>query len=67
MKGLDKVLICPGRFDKHATVPLPGVGGRNEILEMYAENTKLTSGVDLTILVKGTTGFASANLYNFMN
>merc|ERR1740124_2132227 len=34
-EGLDKALLRPGRFDKHVTVPLPDVGGRKEILEMY--------------------------------
>ena len=66
-EGLDKALLRPGRFDKHFTVPLPDVEGRNEILEMYAEKKKRTSGVDLTLLAKGTTGFSSANLYNLMN
>jgi len=65
--GLDEALLRPGRFDKHVTVPLPDVGGRKEILEMYAEKTKLSSGVDLTIIARGTTGFSGADLYNLMN
>jgi len=66
-EGLDEALLRPGRFDKHVTVPLPDVGGRKEILEMYAEKTKLASGVDLTVLARGTTGFSGADLYNLMN
>ena len=51
-EGLDEALLCPGRFDNHITVPLPNIGGRNEILEMYTEKMKLIIGVDLTVLSK---------------
>ena len=57
----------PGRFDKHVAVPLPDVGGRKEILEMYATKTKIADNVDLNILARGTTGFSGADLYNLMN
>lgn len=66
-EGLDEALLRPGRFDKHVTVPLPDVGGRKEILEMYAKKTKLEQGVDLNVLARGTTGFSGADLYNLMN
>ena len=49
------------------TVPLPDVGGRKEILEMYATKTKLAKDVDLNVLARGTTGFSGANLFNLMN
>lgn len=48
-------------------VPLPDVGGRKEILEMYAAKTKVAENVDLNILARGTTGFSGADLYNLMN
>lgn len=48
-------------------VPLPDVGGRKEILEMYAAKTKVSKDVDLNILARGTTGFSGADLYNLMN
>eukprot|EP00526_Cylindrotheca_closterium_P006785 CAMPEP_0113630652 /NCGR_PEP_ID=MMETSP0017_2-20120614/15928_1 /TAXON_ID=2856 /ORGANISM="Cylindrotheca closterium" /LENGTH=748 /DNA_ID=CAMNT_0000541129 /DNA_START=54 /DNA_END=2300 /DNA_ORIENTATION=- /assembly_acc=CAM_ASM_000147 len=67
MEALDEALLRPGRFDKHITVPLPDVGGRKEILEMYAKKTKLDPNVDLNILARGTTGFSGADLYNLMN
>lgn len=67
MESLDQALLRPGRFDKHITVPLPDVGGRKEILEMYAKKTELSSDVDLNILARGTTGFSGADLYNLMN
>ena len=54
MEALDEALLRPGRFDKHITVPLPDVGGRKEILEMYAKKTKLDPNVDLNILARGT-------------
>lgn len=66
-ESLDSALLRPGRFDKNVTVPLPDVGGRKEILEMYAQRTKLEKDVDLNILARGTTGFSGADLYNLMN
>mmetsp|Transcript_47462 Transcript_47462/g.133542 ORF Transcript_47462/g.133542 Transcript_47462/m.133542 type:complete len:771 (-) Transcript_47462:45-2357(-) len=67
MESLDTALLRPGRFDKHITVPLPDVGGRKEILEMYAKKTKLNADVDLNVLARGTTGFSGADLFNLMN
>lgn len=66
-EALDSALLRPGRFDKHVSVPLPDVGGRKEILEMYAAKTKLSKDVDLNVLARGTTGFSGADLYNLMN
>ena len=67
VESLDAALLRPGRFDKHVTVPLPDVGGRKEILEMYAKRTKLAKDVDLNVLARGTTGLSGADLYNLMN
>lgn len=67
MESLDDALLRPGRFDKHITVSLPDVGGRKEILEMYAKKTKLSPDVDLNIIARGTTGFSGADLSNLMN
>jgi ATP-dependent metalloprotease len=67
MESLDAALMRPGRFDKQIQVSLPDVGGRKEILEMYAKKTKLHPNVDLNVLARGTTGFSGADLYNLMN
>ena len=67
MESLDQALLRPGRFDKHVTVPLPDVGGRKEILEMYASKTKLSKDVDLSVLARGTTGMSGADLNNLIN
>jgi len=66
-ESLDQALLRPGRFDKNVAVPLPDVGGRKEILEMYSAKTKLADDVDLNVLARGTTGFSGADLYNLMN
>lgn len=66
-ESLDEALLRPGRFDKHVVVPLPDVGGRQEILELYAQRTKLGPDVDLSVLARGTTGMSGADLFNLMN
>jgi ATP-dependent metalloprotease len=67
VESLDAALLRPGRFDKLVTVPLPDVGGRKEILEMYAKKTKLANDVDLGVLARGTTGCSGADLNNLIN
>lgn len=67
VESLDAALLRPGRFDKHVTVPLPDVGGRKAILEMYAARTRMSKDVDLNILARGTTGMSGADLYNLIN
>lgn len=64
---LDTALLRPGRFDKHVSVPLPDVGGRKEILAMYAKKTQLAKDVDLGVIARGTIGFSGADLFNLMN
>jgi ATP-dependent metalloprotease len=40
--SLDRALIRPGRFDKHVDVPMPDIGGRKAILELYGKKVSLT-------------------------
>ncbi len=64
---LDPALLRPGRFDRQVVVPIPDVGGRKKILEIYAKKTKMSSQVDLDILARGTPGFSGADLENLVN
>jgi SpoVK/Ycf46/Vps4 family AAA+-type ATPase len=45
--SLDNALIRPGRFDKHVDVPVPDVGGRIAILELYSKKIPMAADVDL--------------------
>lgn len=64
---LDPALLRPGRFDRQVIVPVPDVGGRQKILEIYAKKTKMAPGVNLEILARGTPGFSGADLENLVN
>lgn len=64
---LDPALLRPGRFDRQVVVPVPDVGGRKKILEIYARKTKMAAMVDLEILARGTPGFSGADLENLIN
>jgi len=64
---LDPALLRPGRFDRQVVVPVPDVGGRKKILEIYARKTKMAAGVDLEVLARGTPGFSGADLENLIN
>ena len=64
---LDPALLRPGRFDRQVVVPVPDVGGRKKILEIYASKTKMAPGIDLEVLARGTPGFSGADLENLIN
>ena len=65
--SLDPALVRPGRFDRHIDVPLPDVGGRKEILELYAKSMPMSKEVNLEQIARGTPGFSGAELFNLMN
>jgi len=64
---LDPALLRPGRFDRQVIVPLPDIKGREKILTIYADKTKLTKNVDLSVIARGTPGFSGADLENLIN
>jgi len=64
---LDPALLRPGRFDRQVVVPIPDVGGRQKILEIYGRKTKMASQVDYGVLARGTPGFTGADLENLVN
>jgi cell division protease FtsH len=64
---LDPALLRPGRFDRQVIVPVPDVGGRKKILEIYGKKTKMSPNVDMEVLARGTPGFSGADLENLVN
>ena len=64
---LDPALLRPGRFDRQVIVPVPDVGGRKKILEIYGQKTKMDPNVDMEVLARGTPGFSGADLENLVN
>ena len=64
---LDPALLRPGRFDRHVTIPLPDVKGREEILNIHAKKVQMVESVDMSIIARGTPGFSGADLKNLIN
>jgi len=68
---LDSALIRAGRFDRHVTINLPDLKGREKILRVHTHNAKpvrpLEEGTDLVEIVRGMTGVSGADLANLAN
>ncbi|MGB9678932.1 MAG: ATP-dependent zinc metalloprotease FtsH [Thermoanaerobacteraceae bacterium] len=64
---LDPALLRPGRFDRHITVGIPDIKGREEILKVHSRNKPLAADVSLQVLARRTPGFTGADLENLMN
>ena len=64
---LDPALLRPGRFDRRVVVGRPDVKGREMILRVHTKKTPLSDDVELSILARGTPGFAGADLANLVN
>ncbi len=64
---LDPALLRPGRFDRQVMVPIPDVGGREQILQVHALKLPLDTDVDWAIIARGTPGFSGADLENLVN
>jgi len=64
---LDPALLRPGRFDRRVVVPRPDVKGREGILRVHVRRVPLDDNVDISILARGTPGFAGADLENLVN
>ena len=66
-ESLDQALIRPGRLDKHIDVPVPDIGGRKAILDLYCSKVPTGPNVDMEQLARGTPGFSGAELFNLVN
>ena len=64
---LDTALLRPGRFDRQISVDLPDVKGRLGILIVHMKKIKVSDGVDLNLVARGTPGFSGADLANLIN
>jgi cell division protease FtsH len=64
---LDPALLRPGRFDRRVVVDRPDVRGRESILKVHVKKGPLSDDVDLSLIARGTPGFAGADLANLVN
>jgi cell division protease FtsH len=64
---LDPALLRPGRFDRRVVVDRPDVRGRESILKVHTKKVPLSDEVDLSVIARGTPGFAGADLANLVN
>jgi len=63
----DPALLRPGRFDRRVVVGRPDVKGREQILRVHTKKVPLSDDVDMSVLARGTPGFAGADLANLVN
>jgi len=64
---LDQALTRPGRFDRHITVNLPDVQGREAILKVHMQKVPSADTIEVNTIAKGTPGFSGADLANLVN
>jgi cell division protease FtsH len=64
---LDPALLRPGRFDRRVVVGRPDVKGREAILKVHTKKVPLADDVNLSVVARGTPGFAGADLANLVN
>ncbi|HET7487059.1 MAG TPA: ATP-dependent zinc metalloprotease FtsH [Acidimicrobiales bacterium] len=64
---LDDALTRPGRFDRHVTVDLPDIAGREAILQVHLRGKPVAPDVDVHQLARRTPGFSGADLANVVN
>ena len=64
---LDPALLRPGRFDRRVVVPRPDVKGREQILKVHSRKIPLADDVELSVVARGSPGFAGADLANLVN
>ena len=66
-ESLDKALTRPGRLDKIVDVPMPDIGGRKAILDLYLKKIPMAADVSTEQIARGTPGFSGASLANLVN
>ena len=64
---LDPGLIRPGRFDRHVTVPMPDVKGREAIFGVHVRKLTLAKGIDLGRLAKKAVMMSGAAIEEICN
>jgi cell division protease FtsH len=64
---LDPALLRPGRFDRRVVLDRPDMRGREAILKVHVKGKPIDPAVDLSVLARGTPGFAGADLENLVN
>lgn len=68
LEDLDDALIRPGRFDKQIMVPLPNTPeDREEVINLYIKNKKLSEKIDTRYIAKITIGFSPAEIETLLN
>lgn len=68
LDDLDEALIRPGRFDKQIIVPAPQTPAeREEVINLYIKNKKLSDDVKIENLVKETKGFSPSSIETLLN
>ncbi len=64
--SIDPAFRRPGRFDRLLFVPPPDAEARKTILELHLADRPVAPKIDYKYLVKNTSGFSGADLFNLV-
>ena len=59
--------MCSSDLDRRVVVGRPDVKGREQILRVHTKKIPLADDVDMSVVARGTPGFAGADLANLVN
>ena len=65
--SLDPALLRPGRFDRRIPVELPDLQGREEILNVHADKSRIADDARFDEIAKAAAGASGAELANIVN
>lgn len=67
ISAIDAAVLRPGRLDRHIELDLPTLSEREQVLNIYLRQVKISPAIKALAIAKMTVGFSSADLANLVN